>query len=257
MEAILDTWSVKDLKAECQKHGMAQYGDKSKLIQRILDKIPGKRKPGPKPGVSKSAIAKKTSGKEEFAMKQRKALVALGITDKKAQDIEIAKRWAKQSTTTTASAVNIKTYPIKLDQKHMNSLGLTLVGQSKDALGNTVFKYKSTKTTPAKTLAKTPAKTTPAKVVSVEEDEEEEQELDDDGSDFGSERSDDLMDDDTFKEYQEKLAARLADRRVPKKLLIDIIKAFDPEQKLSGADKTELSERAVEQLMYETDDEQE
>ena len=52
------------------------------------------------------------------------------------------------------------------------------------------------------------------------------------------------------KEYQEKLAARLADRRVPKKLLIDIIKAFDPEQKLSGADKTELSERAVEQLTH-------
>ena len=65
------------------------------------------------------------------------------------------------------------------------------------------------------------------------------------------------MDDETFQEYQGKLAARLADRRVPKKLLIDLIKAFDPDQKLSGADKAELSERAVEQLMYETDGEEE
>ncbi len=44
MEAVLMTWSTKDLKAECQKNGMAQYGDKSQLIQRILDNIPGKRR---------------------------------------------------------------------------------------------------------------------------------------------------------------------------------------------------------------------
>ena len=33
-------------------------------------------------------------GKDVFAMNQREALVALGITDRKTQDIEIAKRWA-------------------------------------------------------------------------------------------------------------------------------------------------------------------
>ena len=44
---------------------------------------------------------------------------------------------------------------------------------------------------------------------------------------------------------------------MPKKLLVELIKAFDPDQKVSGADKAELSERAVEQLMYETDGEEE
>ena len=210
MDAVLNTWAVKDLKAECAKHGMAQFGSKKVLIQRILDNIPGKRKPGPKPGIAKKATsATKTSG--------------------------------------------LKSYPIKLGQTQMTSLGLAFVGQGKDGNGNAIFKYK-----PVGTAKKADSKPVPKKMSTLIDDaDDDEDEVDDDGSECGSERSDDLMDGDTFQEYQDRLVDRLADRRVPKKLLVELIKAFDPEQKLSSADKTELAERAVEQLMYETEDEEE
>ena len=79
---------------------------------------------------------------------------------------------------------------------------------------------------------------------------------DDTASESGSERSDDLMNNDTFQEYKSNLASRLGTERMPKKLLVKLIKVYDPNQDLSGVDKPGLAERLVEQLMYETDEEE-
>lgn len=252
MEAVLQTWSPTELKAECQKRGMAQYGNKAQLIQRILDNIPGKRKPGPKPGpkpggldkiISKSktltSIAQRTASqagdKAASAAKTRKALLGLGVTDKKAQ---------------ANAPAAIKTLPIKLDVKHMKSLGLCDMEEDTDANGNTVYKYKYAASSKMSGKTKAAPKSKPAAV------EEEVVVVDDDASESGSERSDDLMDNDTFNQYKEKLASRLEDRRMPNKLLVDFIKVYDPGQKLAGVDKADLAKRAVEQLMYETDAEE-
>ena len=78
MEAVLKTWPLKDLQAKCMKHGMAKHGSKEMIIKRILENIPGKRKPGPKP---KSAIEKKqTSALKTYPIKLGKSQMdALGM----------------------------------------------------------------------------------------------------------------------------------------------------------------------------------
>lgn len=76
---------------------------------------------------------------------------------------------------------------------------------------------------------------------------------DDDNS---SVRSDDLLDDNAFGEMKEKLLARVQSATVSDAWLRTGVLAFDPEAApLDAADRTELAERLVEQLMYETDDE--
>ena len=76
---------------------------------------------------------------------------------------------------------------------------------------------------------------------------------DDDNS---SARSDDLLDDNAFGEMKEKLLARVQSATVSDAWLRTGVLAFDPEAApLDTAGRTELAERLVEQLMYETDDE--
>lgn len=221
MEAVLKSWKKEELQQECMKNGMAISGNKEMLIKRIMKNIPGKCKPGPKP---KAGIAKKaTSAKVTSA---------------------------------------IKTFPIQLEKKHMESLGLYNVGEDEDANGNTVFKYAKLnpcafklnpcafKPPAAAMGTKQYSSKPPCKPRSSSDND------DDTASESGSERSDDLMNNDTFQEYKSNLASRLGTERMPKKLLVKLIKVYDPNQDLSGVDKPGLAERLVEQLMYETDEEE-
>ena len=207
MEAVLKTWKHKELQHECMKNGMAISGTKPMLIKRIVENIPGKRKPGQKP---KAAIAK------------------------------------KKVTSKVTSA--IKSYPIELDKKQMDALGLFKVGKDQDANGNTVYKY--AKLNPC--AFKAPV----AEIVCDDDCDDGDSDYCDSASQSGSERSDDLMDDTTFNKWKEKLASRLDTQRMPRTLLVKLIKVYDPKQKLLGVDKTDLVEALVEQLMYETDDEE-
>lgn len=42
---VLKSWSISELKTQCEKKGIAHYGAKAELIQRIVDNILSKRKP--------------------------------------------------------------------------------------------------------------------------------------------------------------------------------------------------------------------
>ena len=82
------------------------------------------------------------------------------------------------------------------------------------------------------------------------------QENDDDSGSECSERSDDMLDDADHQDFFKTIALRLGKEHSAPELEALILK-YDPEARLSGASKTELEERAAEQLMYETETEDE
>ena len=245
--------SVAMLKNSLEANGLATYGTKEEMLQRLLAGG-GKKKPGPKPKGDVPKKKKPTSAlkppsavdSEEaaFMLAERPRVVSMGITDFAEQTAELKRRWAqvKKSKAKTsakpAAAVpgSIIKLPSQLDATQAASCGLTLVGTEPGPAGmQFVYAPASAK----KETTVSGAKRKMPEVAAMPADEDEEEDDDDDDDDEMQWACDVAAMRLVKKAKKEHLAALCGDFGVP----------------VSGT-KQELAELLAEQMHYETDDEE-
>ena len=244
--------SVAMLKQSLEANGLATYGTKKQMWDRLISGETEKKKPGPKPkGDVPKKKKQKTSaakgepidGEEKAFMDSERPRLAAYISDFDEQTAELETRWnriKKAKKDKDVDGVGSVKIPAPLDAAQMAAMNLRFVStETSPTTGATLYVYASTSAPAAAEDKSKPAEKQESGKKRKMPCDEEENEDDEDGEDDMSWAC-------------EVAAMRLAKCR--KELLITLCHEFNIP---ATGTKEELAENLSEQLHYETDDEEE
>ena len=237
-------------------------GNKQELYDRLVS---GKerQKPGPKPGSKRVVQPKQVPNKQKttaqqgtpadaaekaFFAEEHQRLIDAGMTDTKEIQKEVMRRWnVHKKSKTSASSPQVVRESTLLDKGQLAARNLKL--QSIDSSsGKPVYLYVPTKSAAAKPSTAKPMQTAPkpSPLKQAREDEEDEDDEDDD-------EDDEAEDDD---EENISWASQVCTNRMMEKLTKDTLVTIAKEcgANHSGS-KKQLADICTEQLLNETDDE--
>ena len=240
-------------------NNLPSYGNKKEMYDRLMN--PEKRqKPGPKPGSKRVVQPKQVPHKQKttaqqgtpadaaekaFFAEEHQRLIDAGMTDTKEIQKEVMRRWnVHKKSKTSASSPQVVRESTLLDKGQLAARNLKL--QSIDSSsGKPVYLYVPVKSAAAKPSTAKPmqtaAKSSPLKRAREDEEDEDDEEDDDEEDD----------DDENISWASQVCTGRMIDK-LSKGTLVTIAKECGANH--SGS-KRELAEICAEQLLNETDDE--